>query len=53
MTYVCHAGIVSNYFHRGLKKQARGLDLFNFDYKIEIYPPAPKRKYGYFTLPIL
>ena len=33
--------------------RARTLDLFNFDYKIEIYTPAPKRKYGYFTLPIL
>ena len=33
--------------------RARALDLFNFDYKIEIYTPAPKRKYGYFTLPIL
>jgi uncharacterized protein len=31
----------------------RGLDLFSFDYKIECYTPAPKRKYGYFTLPIL
>jgi hypothetical protein len=31
----------------------RGLDLFGFDYKIECYTPAPKRKYGYFTLPIL
>jgi len=36
--------------HRGA---GRTLDLFNFDYKIEIYTPAPKRKYGYFTLPIL
>ena len=53
MTDMCHAGIVSNYFHRGLKKQGRALDLFNFDYKIEVYTPAPKRKYGYFTLPIL
>jgi uncharacterized protein YcaQ len=33
--------------------RARALDLFNFDYKIEIYTPASKRKYGYFTLPIL
>ena len=32
---------------------ARALDLFGFDYKIEVYTPAPKRKYGYFTLPIL
>lgn len=31
----------------------RALDLFNFDYKIEVYTPAPRRKYGYFTLPIL
>ena len=29
------------------------MDLFNFDYRIEVYTPAPKRKYGYFTLPIL
>ena len=33
--------------------RARALELFNFDYKIEVYTPAPKRKYGYFTLPIL
>lgn len=31
----------------------RALDLFSFDYKIEVYTPAPKRKYGYFSLPIL
>ena len=33
--------------------RARALDLFHFDYKIEVYTPAPKRNYGYFTLPIL
>src|SRR5687767_595492 len=33
--------------------RARTLDLFGFDYKIEVYTPAPKRKYGYFTLPVL
>lgn len=31
----------------------RALELFDFDYKIECYTPAPKRRYGYFTLPIL
>lgn len=27
--------------------------IFDFDYMIEIYTPEPKRKYGYYTLPIL
>jgi uncharacterized protein YcaQ len=31
----------------------RALELFSFDYKIECYTPAAKRRYGYFTLPIL
>lgn len=28
-------------------------DFFDFDYQIECFIPQPKRKYGYFSLPIL
>lgn len=38
---------VLNVFRHRLK------DFFNFDYQIECFVPAPKRKYGYFSLPIL
>lgn len=31
----------------------RASALFHFDYKIECYTPAAKRRYGYFSLPIL
>ncbi|HEX2907890.1 MAG TPA: crosslink repair DNA glycosylase YcaQ family protein [Phototrophicaceae bacterium] len=33
--------------------RTRAQELFNFTYQIECYTPAPKRQYGYFTLPIL
>lgn len=33
--------------------RACALAMFGFDYRIECYTPAPKRRYGYFTLPIL
>jgi uncharacterized protein YcaQ len=33
--------------------RARAREVFGFDYRLECYTPAPKRKYGYFTLPIL
>lgn len=38
---------VLNVFRHRLK------DFFDFDYQIECFVPAPKRKYGYFSLPIL
>jgi uncharacterized protein YcaQ len=33
--------------------RARCAELFGFDYRLECYTPGPKRRYGYFTLPIL
>lgn len=33
--------------------RARALDLMGFDYRIECYTPEWKRRYGYFSLPIL
>ena len=35
-------------WHRG-----RTADLFGFDYRIECYTPASKRRYGYYNMPIL
>lgn len=31
----------------------RARELFGFDYALECYVPAPRRRYGYFVLPIL
>jgi uncharacterized protein YcaQ len=33
--------------------RARASELFGFEYKIEVYTPAVRRRYGYYSLPIL
>lgn len=38
---------ILNVFRRRLR------DFFDFDYQVECFVPEPKRKYGYFSLPVL
>lgn len=40
-------------FDNAIIQRDRTRDVHDFNYQIECYTPAPKRKYGYFTLPIL
>jgi len=40
-------------FDNFLIQRKRMHALFNFDYQIECYVPAPKRTFGYFSLPIV
>lgn len=40
-------------FDNLLIQRGRTKELFNYDYQIECYVPANKRKYGYFSLPLL
>jgi uncharacterized protein YcaQ len=40
-------------FDRLVYDRKRTADLFGFDYQLEMYKPAAKRRWGYFALPIL
>jgi uncharacterized protein YcaQ len=40
-------------FDRLSHDRSRAIDLFEFEYILEMYKPAPKRRWGYFALPIL
>ena len=40
-------------FDRLIHDRRRTAELFEFDYQLEMYKPAAKRRWGYFALPIL
>jgi hypothetical protein len=40
-------------FDRLSHDRARAVDLFEFDYMLEMYKPKAKRRWGYFALPVL
>jgi len=45
--YILSPFDILNVFRHRLK------DFFDFDYQVECFVPQPKRKYGYFSLPVL
>jgi uncharacterized protein YcaQ len=52
ITIAGDAFILSPFDHLNVCRK-RLKDFFDFDYMVECFVPAPKRKYGYFSLPVL
>ncbi|MCF6222017.1 MAG: winged helix DNA-binding domain-containing protein, partial [Robiginitomaculum sp.] len=44
---------IINPFDPAIRDRTRLLRLFGFDYRIEIFVPAAKRKWGYYVYPLL
>ena len=40
-------------FDRLIHDRKRAVELFEFDYQLEMYKPAAKRRWGYYALPVL
>jgi uncharacterized protein YcaQ len=40
-------------FDRLVHDRLRAQELFDFEYTLEMYKPAPKRRWGYFAMPVL
>jgi uncharacterized protein len=40
-------------FDRLVHDRGRALDIFEYEYQLEMYKPAAKRRWGYYALPIL
>jgi uncharacterized protein YcaQ len=53
LTRLSNRMLIISPFDNSVIQRERLSTLFQYDYKIECYVPAAKRKYGYFCLPLL